>query len=110
MPYIGQPNRRQFKKSIEDLASKITCKGDLNYVISELVGKWIIKNKQFTYSGISNAISAVHDAEIELSRRILAPYEMGKILINEDLESFHEILDALETITGKKVSRGVNND
>lgn len=103
MPYIENWERLQLVGAIEELATSISNKGQLNYVICELVGQFICKNKLFSYSGISNAIGAVHDAEIELNRRVLAPYEMGKILCNEDLDSFKEILNALETMTGKKV-------
>lgn len=103
MPYILPKDKPKFREHIEALAELIQNKGEMNYVISELVGKWIVHNKLFNYAGISNAISAVHDAEIELCRRILAPYEMGKILANEDLESFQEILEALKIITGKEV-------
>ena len=102
MPYIKKEDRKDFDTRIKGLAGIIHNKGELNYVISELVGQWIIENNQYSYTGISNAIGAVHDAELELNRRILVPYEMGKILDNEDLDSFKKILDALELITGKK--------
>ena len=89
-----------------ELAKLVSNKGELNYVISELVGQWIIDKKLFSYTGISNAISAVHDAELELNRRILVPYEMGKIEENEDLDSFTAILMALKFITGTKKNLG----
>lgn len=101
MPYIEIKDRPKFELCVDTLATLIKNKGELNYVISELVGRWIVENKLFSYTGISNAISAVHDAELELNRRILVPYESGKILENEDLESFQNILDALKIITGR---------
>ncbi len=103
MPYIEKERRPKFEQALKFLASNIKNKGELNYVISELVGKWIVANKLYSYTGISNAISAVHDAELELNRRILVPYEMGKIAENEDLDSIKDILSALELITGKVV-------
>lgn len=101
MPYIEKKDRNRFDFLVLELAKLVSNKGELNYVISELVGQWIIANKLYSYTGISNAISAVHDAELELNRRILAPYEMGKIIENEDLDSFSTILDALNFITGR---------
>ncbi len=103
MPYIEKKSRKDFDTRVKALAGIIMNKGELNYVICELVGRFIIENKLYNYDGISNAISAVHDAEIELNRRILVPYEMGKIAINEDLDSFVTILHKLKLITGKEV-------
>jgi alpha/beta superfamily hydrolase len=103
MPYIEKKDRKDFDGRIKGLAGIIRNKGEMNYVISELVGQWIVQNKLFSYEGISNAISAVHDAEIELNRRILMPYEVNKILINEDLDSFKSILERLEWLRNKSV-------
>lgn len=105
MPYIEQEDRKKFKGHIKALAELINNKGEMNYVISELVGSWIVKRKLFSYNGISNAISAVHDAEIELNRRILVPYEVGKIMLNEDLDSFKEILNAVEFIRDRSIKQ-----
>lgn len=103
MPYIEKKDRKDFDTRIKGLAGIIRNKGEMNYVISELVGQWIIENKLYNYEGISNAISAVHDAEIELNRRILMPYEVNKILINEDLDSFKAILEKLVWMRDKSV-------
>ena len=103
MPYIEKKDRGDFDIRIKGLAGIIRNKGEMNYVISELVGQWIVANQLYNYEGISNAISAVHDAEIELNRRILMPYEVNKILVNDDLDSFKEILKKLEWIRDKSV-------
>jgi hypothetical protein len=105
MPYIEQKDRVKFKKHIKALAELIENKGEMNYVISELVGAWIVRRRLFSYIGISNAISAAHDAEIELNRRILLPYEVGKIMVNEDLDSFKGILEAIEIIRDKTIKQ-----
>jgi len=105
MPYIDKKNRTKFIREISILAETIKSKGEMNYVICELIGQWIIENKLFSYEGISNAIGAVHDAEIELNRRILAPFEVGKMIDNEDLRSFCKILDGHQFITGRKTDK-----
>ena len=109
MPYIEQKDRKDFDTRIKGLAGIIRNKGEMNYVISELVGQWIVANQLYNYEGISNAISAVHDAEIELNRRILMPYEVNKILVNEDLDSFKAILEKLERIRDKSVKEILAN-
>jgi len=102
MSYIPLNDREKFKDNIKQLTKLTENIGELKYVISELVGSWIIQQKLYSYTGISNVIGAVHDVEIELHRRILAPYEAGKILQIEDLNSFKRILDALKFMIGEK--------
>jgi len=91
MPYIRDESRHKFEKSITELATYISSKGDLNYVISEIVGKLILKTN-IGYTDISNWIDGVHGAERELTRRLLNPYEDLKIAQNGDVRSFEEIL------------------
>lgn len=99
MPYIKQEVRNQMSPLIEKLQSIIITKGDLNYLICELVGRLIL-DSEISYTRISELIDAVHDAETELRRRILTPYEVTKMLENGDILSFMGILDRI--ITEKK--------
>jgi hypothetical protein len=107
MPYIEHSERKKFRKDIESLAEKITNKGELKYVITELVGQWIAHYSLFSYNAISNAVSAVTESAMELNRRILAPYAAGELLREEDLDSFQKILKALQYITGRKDVKGL---
>jgi hypothetical protein len=107
MPYIEKSVRKIFKKDIDSLVEKITNKGELKYVITELVGQWIAHHSLFSYNAISSAISAVTESSMELNRRILAPYAAGEILREEDLDSFQRILKALQYITGRKHVKGI---
>lgn len=102
MPYIDRKDRKKFQKSINELVKLAKNNGELKYIISEFIGGWIAENNLYSYSGISNTISALHEAELELYRRILAPYEMGKIDKSEDLDSFNKILNTLVFITGRE--------
>lgn len=92
MPYINKEDRKEMSEAIEQLFNRIHSKGDLNYVICELVGKVILRKERMSYTSISETIDAVHDAETELRRRILEPYENIKIEENGDVESFKKIL------------------
>jgi hypothetical protein len=91
MPYISKDSRHKFDKAIKELSTYISHKGDLNYVISEIVGQLLLKG-EIGYTTISNWIDGVHGAERELTRRLLNPYEDLKIEQNGDVPSFHEVL------------------
>lgn len=97
MPYTLTKDREKFALSIENIAKNIKTKGDLNYVICEIVGLWIYNNNLFSsYTSLSSAINAVGDAEGELIRRLLVPYEKNKIKENGDLRSFQLILNTIQ--------------
>lgn len=91
MPYIKQVDRHKFEKSIKELSTYISSKGDLNYAICEIVGQLLLRG-EIGYTSISNWIDGVHGAERELTRRLLNPYEDLKIEQNTDVPSFGEIL------------------
>jgi len=91
MPYIAEEGRPALNIPIQNLAELIESKGDLNYVICELVGELILKTK-ISYTQISEWIDAVDGAENELRRRLLDPYEDIKIFDNGDVPSFIQIL------------------
>ena len=91
MPYIKQEARHKFEKPIKELSTYISSKGDLNYVISEMVGQLLLRG-EIGYTEISNWIDGVHGAERELTRRLLNPYEDLKISQNRDVPSFEVIL------------------
>ncbi len=94
MPYIPDKEKREMSDYIEDLYVFIESKGDLNYVICELVGR-LIENGKISYTQMSEWIDAVHDAETELRRRLLFPYEDLKIKENGDVPSFIGILKCM---------------
>lgn len=96
MPYTKQKDRNDIDVEIERLLSFITSKGDLNYTICELVGRLILNSEKISYTTMSEWIDGVHDAEAELRRRILEPYEDLKIEQNGDVASFIEILARME--------------
>ena len=94
MPYIAQAGRPAMNILITNLAELINAKGDLNYVICELVGQLILKTK-ISYTQISEWIDAVDGAENELRRRLLDVYEDLKIAENGDVPSFAKIFEGM---------------
>ncbi len=95
MPYIKDENKRIFDESINRLSNIIIHKGDLNYMICELVGQLIL-NTKISYTQISEWIDAVDGAENELRRRLLDPYENMKAKDNGDVPSFKTILEIMK--------------
>lgn len=95
MPYIKQNQRELLDVNIHDLLHYIGHKGDLNYVICQIVGSLILRDEGISYLQISEWIDGVHDAECELRRRLLEPYENDKITENGDVSSFVEILEKM---------------
>jgi hypothetical protein len=100
MPYIKQERRNHMVEAIDRLCQDIDSKGDLNYAICEIVGHLIINSKTISYTNMSEFIDAVHDAECELRRRLLEPYENEKMNENGDVPSFEGILERLEISGG----------
>ena len=102
MPYIPDKEKREMSDYIENLRVFIESKGDLNYAICELVGRLIIDSDKISYTQMSEWIDAVHDAETELRRRLLFPYEDLKIKENGDVPSFIGILERMEEKDGNE--------
>ena len=85
MPYIEQNRRAIFNKHLEGLLdSSHIEKGDLTYCVYHLALQYIQVHGQ-RYQHISDACSALADAEAEIRRRILNPYEDKKIVENGDV-------------------------
>lgn len=95
MPYIPDKEKAEMRDAIENMLVWITSKGDLNYVICEIVGRLILDSDKVSYTTISEWIDAVHDAETELRRRILNVYEDVKIAENGDVPSFSGIMERM---------------
>jgi predicted translin family RNA/ssDNA-binding protein len=81
---------------IDDIIKYVVTKGDLNYLICQIVGNIILRDDYgISYQAISEWIDGVHDAECELRRRILENYEDQKIIENGDVSSFMEIISRM---------------
>ena len=98
MPYIKPEDRTAYMMdAIAHLVDEINVKGDLNFVICETVGQLILAGK-IGYTEISNWIDTLPDAEDELRRRLLHPYEDQKIRENGDVPSFFKIMEKMNEL------------
>jgi hypothetical protein len=98
MPYIKPEDRSDnMLDAIAHLADEINTKGDLNFVVCELLGQLILKTK-ISYTQISNWIDALPDAEDEARRRLLHPYEDKKKESNGDVPSFIEVMKIINKL------------
>jgi len=83
MPYIKQENRDIFDPLLETIIRgvKVAGVGDLNYIITRIVHKWI-EIEGLKYKNLNAAIGVLDCAKMELYRMIAAPYENGKQMEN----------------------------
>ena len=94
MPYITKERRAildeylnklcRTMREMNELEIKLE-KGDLCYCLFKL-SKYYILTKGMKYQNISDACASLLDAEYEIRRRILTPYENKKINDNGDIE------------------------
>lgn len=80
MPYIGKALRKTL-----DTGSLPATAGELNYVITRTVDRYIERGGGLNYSAINEAIGALECAKLELYRRLAAPYEDAKAEQNGDV-------------------------
>lgn len=79
MPYITQEARGQLLSG--DRMSETA--GELNYMFSILAGTYWAEHPN--YQGINDIVGALEGAKAEFQRRIVAPYEDIKIVVNGDV-------------------------
>lgn len=88
MPYIKIEERQEFDTVLNQLWELIkrrgVSNGELNYLMSILAHFYIFKHG-LTYNTGSDVIKAFECAKLEFYRRIMAPYEDGKIALNGDV-------------------------
>jgi len=87
VPYIAPEKRQKFEIEMSEFPS---TPGELNYVITEIILGYIVVNKRgdISYTTMNEIIGVLECIKQELYRRVLAPYENEKIVLNGDLESF----------------------
>jgi len=89
MPYIVKENRAKFIAIIDEVESaflfdKVEA-GELNYILTEIIIRFLKRNGGFRYKDINDAIGALECCKQELYRRLVAPYEDKKIKENGDV-------------------------
>ena len=100
MPYIKQSQRAAVNRFIDALVEEmneqidgeaIPSAGLVNYVITRIVAGTL--RPPFTgwsYSSLSTALAVFRDAEAEMRRRLLDPYEDKAIAKNGDIPEYED--------------------
>lgn len=84
MPYIKKNDRDViYKQGLLD-PEMITSAGELNYVFSIIMQKYI-ESKGERYQNYNDIMGAIEGAKLELYRRHIGPYENNAINKNGDI-------------------------
>lgn len=97
MPYIEQNDRKEIDQ-ILDIFEDIECflagypiqkrQGVVNYIISTIVAQNMKPDEGWNYSSLSRALATFSDAEHEMRRQLMDPYEDKKIQENGGLPEY----------------------
>lgn len=79
MPYLD----KAIRASLDD-GRKATKGGELNYQVSKLLNDFVAM-KGLSYATINEAMGAIESAKLEFYRRIAAPYEDEKVILNGEV-------------------------
>lgn len=90
MPYINSQLQRDKFRQIIELVSEETTEGELNFILTTLVGQYVIE-KGLCYRNINDVMGALQGCLLEFYRRVAAPYEDKKIEENGDVEVYRTI-------------------
>lgn len=91
MPYIKQEDRKKFNEDFEGIdldgiaEHLIESEGELNYVITKICQGYIKKFGK-SYKTLNAVHGVLNCANLELYRKITAPYEDIKIKENGDVD------------------------
>ena len=86
MPYIPDDQRDE----LDDVKRLPRTPGELGYLIaaeisSYLSGKRLDKGSALRFSDYNEVLGVLESAKLEYYRRVIAPYEDGKLKVNGDV-------------------------
>ena len=83
MPYVKQERRPDLDEVVEALNDRdVEANGDLNYILFKFC-KFCIPQ---SYNSLKNFCGELRQCATEIERRLLTPYEDGKIQENGDVK------------------------
>ncbi len=91
MPYIKQIDRSKFDKHVDELAELISVDGELNYFVTALIHKLLMK-RGVNYQNMNNIDGALSQIRTEFCRTIVGPYEQIKIKDNGHVSKLDQML------------------
>jgi hypothetical protein len=97
MPYVDEPNRELLDPHIEELGTHISHVGDLNYVVTRLTLKHLIRSG-LNYGNFDSEMGMFLCALLEMYRRVGTIYEDLKIAQNGDVPEYIEIEQAVKRL------------
>lgn len=107
MPYIRPERREDLDPMVDALAAKLremSCvRGDLNYVVTQLVLSALKPESGWSYHSLSDTISVLRDAADEIARRMLGPYEDKAVIKNGDCSVFSPVVFELKDAQRSKL-------
>lgn len=78
MPYIDPKIRERFDGAIRWIADSISegdaAKGELNYVVSSILHR-VLKRRGLRYHNLNDLVGVLTCCQLELYRKVAAPYE-----------------------------------
>ncbi len=87
MPYVNRDRRFNLDPFVEgltnEMAGEFSDAGAVNYVITKIIDDWL--GRQPTYAKINSAIGVLQCVQMELYRRVAAPYEDSKMMESGDV-------------------------
>jgi len=90
MPYVNEPDRELLDPFIEELGQHVVSVGDLNYIVTRLTLKHLIR-QGITYANFNAEMGMFLCALLEMYRRVGVIYEDLKIKQNGDVEEYTQI-------------------
>lgn len=82
MPYLKKLDRDRIITNLRHC--QVSNVGELNFAINHLVMKLLSNYAQLGYGELNDVIGAMESSKLEFYRRIVVPYEQGKIRDNGD--------------------------
>ena len=76
MPYIEKSKREELFDRDPETA------GEIQYLIAEMVQNYITDNGPYNYQTLNDVMGALAGAQMEFYRKVVAPYENKKEILN----------------------------
>ena len=88
MPYIVSERRKQLHFTGALNTYVPTTAGELNYVITKMVLRYLARYATDSYSNFNEAVGVLECVKQEFYRRAVVPYEDAKIIVNGDVPGY----------------------